>query len=171
MPEWIQTLTADASYDAATSVSGVGIVIQSRAGGSGRGPIIDRIAEAHMGLSSGQGEMFAVLRALETARDRGFTRIRIRSDYNWLRRDLRKRFRSRAAGDNELQRRILDLARQFEWIDFGYVPRRKNQIAHLLSRRGRFMVPGSPRPEATPPENAGAQQRHAADSPVSSLYR
>jgi ribonuclease HI len=100
-----------------------------------------------------------VLRGLEIARDRGFTRIKIRSDYNSMRRNLRERFRSSAAGNNDLQQRILDLARQFEWIDFGYVPRRKNQIAHLLARKGRFMVPGSSRPEATVPENAGAQQR------------
>jgi hypothetical protein len=71
MPEWIHTLTVDASYDAATCVIVVGIVIQSRAGGSGRGPITDQIAEAHIGLSHGQGEMFAVLRALETANRKG----------------------------------------------------------------------------------------------------
>jgi ribonuclease HI len=164
MPEWIHTLTVDASYDVATCVVGVGIVIQSRAGGSGRGPIIDRIAEAHIGLSHGQGEMFAVLRALETARDRGFTRIKLRSDYNSMRRNLRERFRSGAAGKNDLQQKILDLARQFEWIDFGYVPRRKNQNAHLLARRGRFTVPGS-EPEAALTDNAGTQQTPAADSP------
>ena len=166
MPEWIHTLTVDASYDTASRISGVGIVVQARTAGSGRGPIIDQIAEAHMDLPRGLGENFAVLRALEIARERGFTRIKIRSDYNSMRRNLRERFRSGAAGDNDLQRRILDLARQFEWIDFGYVPRRKNQIAHLLARRGRFMVPGSARAESTVPENAGAQQRHAADAPV-----
>jgi hypothetical protein len=47
------------------------------------------------------------------------------------------------AGESWLQQEILDLARQFQWVDFGYVPRRKNQIAHLLSRKGRLMSPVS----------------------------
>ena len=142
MPEWIHTLTVDASYDEASRVSGLGIVVQARTGSSGRGPIIDRIAEAQVGLPHGLGEIFAVLRALETARDRGFTRIRIRSDYNSMRRKLRECFRSGAAGDDDIQQKVLNLAYRFEWIDFGYVPRRKNQIAHLLARRGRFLAPG-----------------------------
>jgi ribonuclease HI len=143
MPEWVQTLTVDASYDDPTGVIGVGIVIQSRIAKAGRGPIIARIAESHIGLSPRMGEMFAVLRALEVARDRGFERVRIRSDYNSMRRDLRKRFRLGIAGKSKLQQDILDLVGQFQWVDFAYIPRRKNQIAHLLSRKGRFMSPGS----------------------------
>jgi ribonuclease HI len=161
MPEWVQTFTIDASYDAA-GVVGVGIVVQSRISNKGRGPIIARIAEAHLGLSPSVSEMFAVLRALEIARDHRFQRIRIRSDYNWMRRDLRQRFRAQASGKCEIQRRILDLARQFEWIDFGYVPRRKNQIAHALSRRGRFMLSERVAQTTIP---TGAEQALGADSP------
>src|SRR6266536_1489328 len=102
-----------------------------------------------------------VRRALEIARDRGFTRIRIRSDYNSMRRKLRACFRSGAAGNNDLEQKILSLARRFEWIDFGYVPRRKNQIAHLLARRGRFLAPGPSAQEAPvpvpPPRNEQAE--------------
>ena len=155
MPEWIHTLTVDASANATGPVIGVGIVIQSRTGSSGRGPIIDQIAEAHVGCSRGLSEMFAVLRALETARERGFTKIRIRSDYNSMRRDLRKHYRSGAVGKNDLQQKIFDLARQFEWIDFGYVPRRKNQIAHNLARKGRLMKPVSVEAAVN---NVGAEQ-------------
>lgn len=140
MPEWIHTLTVDASYDEGTHVTGVGVVVQARVGAAGRGPILEQLAEAHTGVAPGTGEIFALFRALEIARDRGFTRIKIRSDYNAMRRDLRERHRARDAGDNDLQRRVLDLARQFVWVDFGYVPRRKNQIAHALARKGRFMV-------------------------------
>ncbi|MGI9067918.1 MAG: ribonuclease H family protein [Pyrinomonadaceae bacterium] len=163
MPEWIYTLTVDASYDAATYVVGVGIVVQSRTGSSGRGPIIAQIAEAHTCLSSGMGEMFAVLRALEIARARGFNRIKVRSDYNSMRRDLRKRFRSEAAGKSDLQQKILELASQFEWIDFGYVPRRKNQIAHVLARRGRYTVPTC---VAGKHECPAAEQSLAADGAI-----
>ncbi|HYN25855.1 MAG TPA: ribonuclease H family protein [Pyrinomonadaceae bacterium] len=158
MPEWIHTLTIDASYDRPTRTSGVGIVVQARTGGSGRGSIIDRIAEAHVGLPPGLGEMFAVLRALEIASDRGFTRIRIRSDYNSMRRMLRERFRSGTQGRDDLQQRILDLAQRFEWIDFGYVPRRKNQLAHLLARQGRFLTPETSEQEPAVLGNTGAQR-------------
>ena len=140
MPDWMHTLTVDASYDKASRVTGVGVVIQERIGPSGRGPILERVAEAHTGVAPGTGELFAVLRALEIAMDRGFTRIKIRSDYNAMRRDLRQRHRARAATDNELQDRVLELARRFVWVDFGYVPRRKNQIAHALARNGRFLT-------------------------------
>ena len=79
-----------------------------------------------------------------------------------MRRDLRKRYRSGAVGTNELQQRILGLARQFEWIDFGYVPRRKNQIAHNLAGRGRLMKPVSVGALII---DAGAEQALGADSP------
>jgi hypothetical protein len=32
------------------------------------------------------------------------------------------------------------LARTFEWLDFGYVPRRKNQLAHTLARQARNLA-------------------------------
>jgi ribonuclease HI len=143
MPEWVHTLTVDASYDEATRVTGVGVVVQARIGAAGRGPILERLADAHTGVAPGAGEIFAVVRALEIARDRGFTRIKVRSDYNTMRRDLRERHRGRGPGDTDLQRTALDLARRFVWVDFGYVPRRKNQIAHALARRGRVMVEGT----------------------------
>lgn len=104
-----------------------------------------------------------VLRALEIARDRGFTRIRIRSDYNSMRRKLRECFRSGAAGNGDLEQKILNLARRFEWIDFGYVPRRKNQIAHLLARRGRFLAPGPSAQEAAVPIPSARNEQAEAD--------
>lgn len=154
MPEWIHTLTVDASYDEETRVTGVGVVVQARVGTAGRGPILEQLAEAHTGVAQGTGETFAVLRALEIARDRGFTRIKIRSDYNAMRRHLRERHRTRDTGDNDVQRRVLELARQFVWIDFGYVPRRKNQIAHALARKGRLMAGCAE--DTRPPDAAAA---------------
>jgi ribonuclease HI len=138
MPQWIHTLTVDASYDEVTCVTGIGIVVQARVGVTGRGPILEHIAEAHTGVAPGAGEMFALFRALEIAKARGFTRIKIRSDYNAMRRHLREHHRMRRTGDNALECKVLDLAREFVWIDFGYVPRRKNQTAHALARNGRF---------------------------------
>jgi hypothetical protein len=47
MPEWIHTLTVDASRDASTGITGVGIVIQQRVNSGGRGPILEEISEVH----------------------------------------------------------------------------------------------------------------------------
>jgi hypothetical protein len=118
MPEWIHTFTVDASYDDASQVTGIGVVIQERVGSSGRGPILARLSEGHVGVAPGKGEMFAVLRALEIAMDRGFTRIKIRSDYNAMRRDLRNRHRARDSAEDDLQHKVLHLASRFVWIDF-----------------------------------------------------
>jgi hypothetical protein len=82
MPDWEHTLTVDASVDAKRGITGIGIVIQERSGGRGRGAIVARIAEAHAEIPFGSAEEFAVLRALEVAIARGFSRIKIRSDYN-----------------------------------------------------------------------------------------
>ena len=135
MAAWEQTLTVDASVDAVERVAGIGIVIQQRSGGRGRGPIIERIAEVHRGIRPGAMEEFAVLRALEVAIERGFSRVKVRSDHNQMRRALREQYRRREMthGD-ELRRRILSLADRFDAVAFAWVPRRKNQIAHSLAR-------------------------------------
>ena len=135
MAAWEQTLTVDASVDAVKQVTGIGIVIQQRSGGRGRGPIIARIAEVHGAIYPRAMEEFAVLRALEVAIERGFSRVKICSDHNQMRRALREQFRRREMthGD-ELRRRVLALAQRFEAVAFAWVPRRKKQIAHALAR-------------------------------------
>jgi hypothetical protein len=80
-----------------------------------------------------------------------------------MRRKLRACFRSGGAGNNDLEQKILNLARRFEWIDFGYVPRRKNQIAHLLARRGRFLAPGHSAQDAAGPVPPAPKEQVAAD--------
>jgi ribonuclease HI len=142
MPEWIQTFTVDASYSPATGVTGVGIVIQERFGRSGRGPIVGQLSESHRNISVGDGELYAVFRALEVAKLRGFARIKVRSDYNHMRRSLRERYREGGIALG-LEGRVLQLARSFDWIDFGYVPRRKNQAAHVLARKATQLLPAA----------------------------
>lgn len=139
MPEWIHTLTVDASYNASTEVTGIGIVVQQRTGRKGRGPILEQVAEGHTNVAQGIGELFAIRRALEIARQRGFTHVKVRSDYNAMRRSLREQSRA-GLGDVGLRGFVLQLAHLFEWIDFGFVPRRKNQRAHMLARTGRLCV-------------------------------
>ena len=131
------TLTVDASVDAGGHLVGIGIVVQERSGSGGRGPIVERISESHQGIDVATAEEFAVLRALEFARERGFSRLKIRSDHNQMRRSLREAHRTnRAPVGPGLRRRILELAGGFEYVHFGWVPRRKNQLAHALARHG-----------------------------------
>jgi len=144
MPEWIQTLTVDASYSLATGITEVGIVIQERSGRSGRGPIVEQLSESHRDISAGDGELYAVFRALEVAKHRGFTRIKVRSDYNHMRRSLRERYRDGSVA-RDLEVCVLQLARSFDWIDFGYVQRTKNQTAHALARKATHLSPTAKR--------------------------
>jgi len=106
MPEWIQTFTVDASYSPATVITGIGIVIQVRSSRSGCGPIVEQLSEGHRNVSVGDGELYAVFRALEVARQRGFTRIKVRSDHNRMRRSLRERYSDSSIG-LDLQRGVL----------------------------------------------------------------
>ena len=139
MPEWIQTLTVDASHNSVTEVTGIGIIVQQRVGRKGRGPIIEEVAEGYSNVALGTGELLAICRALEIARQRGFVRIKVRSDYNATRNKLRDDFRF-GRSDTGLRGSVLLLARTFEWVDFGYVPRCKNHIAHGLARHGRNLT-------------------------------
>ena len=139
MPEWIQTLTVDASHNAVTEITGIGIIVQQRVGPKGRGPIIEEVAEGYSNVARGAGELLAIYRALEIARQRGFVRIKVRSDHNAMRNKLRDNFRS-GRSDTGLRGGILLLACTFEWVDFGYVPRRRNHIAHGLARCARNLT-------------------------------
>jgi ribonuclease HI len=134
---WIHTLTVDASFSKHHSLTGIGIVVQERISPKRRrGPILDQIAESHAGVHPRDAEAVAVLRAIEIAHDRGYTRIKIRSDHNFMRRALRDHHRKQSGLDDPgIHGRILRLARTFEFVDFGLVRRRKNRIAHLLARR------------------------------------
>lgn len=134
MPEWVHTLTVDASHVERLGVTGIGIVVQERGSGRRRGPVVDQISELHPGVSASVCEAFAILRALEIALDRGYSRVKVRSDYNGLRRQLRERHRSGMPATSFICIEILALAKRFTWVDFGYVARRKNQLAHRLAR-------------------------------------
>jgi ribonuclease HI len=146
MPDWVHTLTVDASYDRGRGVVGIGIVIQERRSKSGRGRVIEQVAEAHRGIDPASAEEFGVVRALEIAIARGFTRIKVRSDYNALRRQIREQYRRRFEGadptsDSGLRPAVLRLANVLEWVDFSYVRKRKNGGAHRLARVGRTHEP------------------------------
>ena len=133
MQTWIHTLTVDASVDLRRGLVGVGILIQERAGSTRRGPILDRLSECHLLVPPMGAEELAALRALQVAHERGYSRLKIRMDTNPVRRLLRAAHRAGTVLPG-MRGEILGLAASFEFVDFGWVPRRKNQIAHALAR-------------------------------------
>ena len=72
----VLTAKVGVSYQAATRVTGIGIVLQSTNRARRAGPILDEIAEAYEGVPPGVSELFAVFRALEIAGERGYQRVK-----------------------------------------------------------------------------------------------
>lgn len=138
MPYLRHTITVDFSGDHDRQIVGVGIVIQESQQRGRRGPIVEELSEAVQGIELGEGEKYAVLRALELAAERGIKDLKIRSDYNAMRKKLKKNYtRGERRSPGELDERIFELAKKFDRVHFGWVPRRKNQRAHRLARRAR----------------------------------
>jgi ribonuclease HI len=109
------------------------------------GEIIDRIVEGHRRIFHDHGEAFAILRALQIARDREFRYVRIRCDYNSLRTRLKEDYKgARVSRGSPYYADILEISKSFEEVKFGFTPRRKNLNAHRLSRQGaRHAPPGT----------------------------
>ena len=133
------TIIVDASYNHEREVVGIGLIVRAtnkpKAKSKRGGPIVSQYSEAYIGISSTDMEEFAILRALEIASSHGYRFVKVRSDYNSMRTKLQKdRKEQRGHNRNDLHGMILRLAKQFEEVQFFYQPRRKNQIAHQLSR-------------------------------------
>ena len=85
-------MIVDASYDTKSGRAGIGIAIHETDRPGRNGPLIEKIGECYEDIPSGRGEMFAVYRALNIGLDRGFTVLKVRSDYNQMRKALKKRY-------------------------------------------------------------------------------
>jgi hypothetical protein len=127
------TLDIATSHDRYRDVLGIGIAL--RAPGRRAGLLVERLTEAWARFPVGSVEVFAMLRALELARDRGLRVVRVRSAANAIRRPLKKAHRAGTGEDDAgLRGAVLRLARSFDLVQFGYVARRKNQTARPLAR-------------------------------------
>ncbi len=159
------TATVDASHQAAAGVTGIGIVLQATNRRRRRGPILAEISEAYEGVPASVTELLAVFRALEIARERGYPRVKVRSDYNYLRRQLKD---AHAVGwirdPRSLHGQTLALAQTFENVQFAYQPRRKNAIAHNLARKATRDCEPARRPELfqAEPRKAGRRAKRSA---------
>ena len=134
-PVW-HTFRVDASFDQRRGITGIGLVLQATNKAGRDGPVVARFSEAYIGLPTQAAEQFAVLRALEIATERGYRLLRVRSDYNQMRRALKDDYRAGVGQDEDnLQGMILRLSKEFDQVKFAWIPRRRNQGAHSLARR------------------------------------
>jgi ribonuclease HI len=132
------TFRVDASYDQERDVTGIGIVLSGTAKKTSRpGPTIEMRSEAYRHVPAGAREELAVLRALELAAERGYRRVRVYSDYHYLKRRLKDSHAKDAEADQDnLRGMVLRLAERFDECRFAWILRRRNGQAHLLARLG-----------------------------------
>ncbi len=134
-PVW-HTFRVDASFDAPRGITGIGLILRATNKAGRDGEVVARFSEAYMGLPIQAGEQFAVLRALEIASERGYRFLRVRSDYNKMRSELKDDYQSGVVpAEHNLRAMILRLAQKFDQIKFAWIPRRRNQEAHSLARK------------------------------------
>ncbi|UCF79161.1 MAG: reverse transcriptase-like protein [Candidatus Eiseniibacteriota bacterium] len=154
------TFMVDASYDLPRRVTGIGVVIRRSDKPKRDGLVIDRISEAYSGIPAGSIEQFAVLRALEIARERGYRVIRIRTDCNPMKRHLRKDYELNIGHEGgDIHAMVLRLARHFQELTFRYARRRKNAMAHNLAREALRCVTPVPRCDVTGATTAVRSER------------
>lgn len=135
MTELRYTFKVDASYHLKRK-TGIGIVIHETDKPRKNGLVIDEISELYLDIPAGVTEKFAVFRALEIALLRNYEIVRIRSDYNSMREQLKKDHKMNTGQErDDLHGLILRLAQRFKGVKFLYQPRRKNQVAHRLARK------------------------------------
>ena len=134
-----QTLIVDASFNHDSNATGIGIAIHEtdKVVKNRNGVLIDQISEAYVGICPGYGEMLALFRALEISKERGYSWVRLRSDYNILRKKLKNSYEENSDFDRlGLYGETMRITRFFDRVQFGYKPKRKNQMAHNLARIG-----------------------------------
>lgn len=109
--------------------SGIGIVIQDE-----RGKTLLEISE-YIGenLTNNQAEYHALVRALETSRERGIDEVEIRSDSQLLVRQMNGRYRVDSENLKDLHRRASELESGFKGVTYKHVSRDKNEAADRLA--------------------------------------
>ena len=133
-PVW-HTFRVDASFHQQRGITGIGLVLQATNKPGRDGTVLAKFSEAYTGLPVQIGEQFAVLRAMEIASERGYRLLRVRSDYNQMRKALKHDYEAGTFPDKQsLRVTILRLAQEFDQIKFAWIPRRKNHEAHCLAR-------------------------------------
>ena len=77
-------------------------------------------------------EYYGLIAALDAARERGVTRLRVESDSELLVRQMQGRYRVKSSDLRPLHERAVKLSRGFEYFDIAHIPREKNREADRL---------------------------------------
>jgi len=77
-------------------------------------------------------EYYGLIAALDAARERGVTRLRVESDSELMVRQMQGRYRVKSPDLRPLHERAVKLSREFEYFDIAQIPREKNREADRL---------------------------------------
>jgi len=77
-------------------------------------------------------EYYGLIAALDAARERGISRLRVESDSELLVLQMQGRYRVKSPDLKPLHERALKLARTFESFEIAHIPREKNREADRL---------------------------------------
>jgi ribonuclease HI len=120
----------DGAADPNPGPAAIGAVIKNE-----RGQVVSRISQSIGEATNNQAEYQAVIAALEAALKLGATQVEVRSDSEWLVRQVNGQYRVKAAAIRPLYIKVKQLQTRFEKCVFRHIPREENQ-AHQLTTRG-----------------------------------
>lgn len=113
--------------------AGAGAVVVDR---DNDGAVLAEVAEGLGETTNNVAEYTAAIRGLEEASRLGARDVLLRSDSLLLVNQLTGRYRVKTAHLQPLHRRIRDLVRDFDRVEFEHVPRERNVEADRLANRG-----------------------------------
>jgi probable phosphoglycerate mutase len=102
----------------------------------GDGAVLAEVAEGLGETTNNVAEYTAVIRGLERALELGAREVLLRSDSQLLINQIEGRYRVRTPHLQPLHRRVRELARRFERIDYEHVRRERNTEADRLANAG-----------------------------------
>ena len=120
----------DGAADPNPGPAGIGAVIKNE-----RGQVVSRISQSIGEATNNQAEYEAVIAALEAALKSGAIQVEVRSDSEWLVRQVNGQYRIKAAAIRPLYIKVKQLQTQFDKCSFTHIPREENE-AHQLTTRG-----------------------------------
>lgn len=121
-------------------------------------------------------EYYGLIAALDAARERGVSRLRVESDSELLVLQIQGRYRVKSPDLKPLHERALKLARALEFFEIAHIPRQKNRDADRLVNAaldGENIENRNPKNEnrgETPPHQAGQAERAVART-IRARYR
>jgi ribonuclease HI len=120
----------DGAADPNPGPAAIGAVIKNE-----QGQAVSHISQSIGEATNNQAEYQAVIAALEAALKLGATQVEVRSDSEWLVRQVNGQYRVKAAAIRPLYIKVKQLQTRFEKCLFQHIPREQNE-AHELTTRG-----------------------------------